>query len=309
MRISTTWTNQVAVNNMLNQQANLNATQTQISSGKKYTNPAENPVVAASLVNFDQNIAETQQYQVNINAAQASLQLEGSSLSSAISVLQSARDLTVQSLNSSNAFQNKQQIAVQISQLNQQLLNLANTKDAEGQYIFGGTNSSTPPYTVSNGVYTYNGNTSENSTIIGPENRQVTNGDNGTSVFGAINTTNPPPTTPTSAGTISNVFQALSQLTSDLNAGTPNSGSIQDIDNALNNIETVNASVGARVQVLTSQQNINSQTILDNQTTSSTIGDVNLATAISQLQLQQTTLQAAQQTFIKVSGLSIFQYM
>lgn len=136
MRISTSWSYQSAVNNMLNQQSNLNQTQMEISTGKSYLTPSGNPVVAASLINFNENIAENQQYQVNIGAAQASLQLETSSLSSATSTLQSIRDLTVQGLNGVNSTQNLQQIASQVDQLNQQLLGIANKQDANGDYVF-----------------------------------------------------------------------------------------------------------------------------------------------------------------------------
>ena len=289
MRISTSWSYQSAVNNMLNQQSNLNQTQMEISTGKSYLTPSGNPVVAASLINFNENIAENQQYQVNIGAAQASLQLETSSLSSATSTLQSIRDLTVQGLNGVNSTQNLQQIASQVDQLNQQLLGIANKQDANGDYVFSGTASRTQPYDAATG-YVYQGNAGQNNISIGPNNRQVANGDPGSSVFGTV-------------------LQDVSQLSTDLKAGTPSSASLTAIDTALSNIETVNATVGARLNVLSTQQNINAQTILDNQTTSSAVGDLNYASAISQLDLQQTALQASQQTFTKVMGLSLFQYM
>jgi flagellar hook-associated protein 3 FlgL len=74
-------------------------------------------------------------------------------------------------------------------------------------------------------------------------------------------------------------------------------------------METVQASVGARMQATNSQQNINAQTILDNQTTSASISGLDYASAISQLDLQQTALQAAEQSFTKVQSLSLFQYI
>ncbi len=66
MRISTAWSYQSTINNMLNQQSNLSETQMKISSEQQYLTPSENPVVASSLIDFNQNIQETQQYQTNI---------------------------------------------------------------------------------------------------------------------------------------------------------------------------------------------------------------------------------------------------
>lgn len=304
MRISTAWSYQSTVSNMLNQQGNLNESQLKLSSGKKYLTPSENPMAASSLIDFSQNIQETQQYQTNITAAQAKLNLEASSLSSATSVLQSIRELTVQGLNDINTQQNRQQIAGEIDQLNQQLQTIANTQDANGEYIFSGNISNQQAYTLSAGAYTYNGDSNQRNVIIGP-NRQVAAGDPGSNVFGAI-TAVPPALT---AGSIPNILQAVAQLSSDLKANTPKAASLTDIDNALKGIGAIQASVGARLQAMASQQNINDQTILDNKATSSAIGDLDYASAISQFDLQQTALQASQQAFTKVQGLSLFQYI
>ncbi|MGD0961683.1 MAG: flagellar hook-associated protein FlgL [Methylomonas sp.] len=317
MRISTSWSYQASVNTMQNLQGGISQSESQLSSGQKYLTPSANPVAVATLLNFTQNIGDTQQYQTNITAAQNKLQLEDSSLSSAINVLQSIQSLATQSLNGINNAQNRQEIATQVDQLNHQLLNIANTQSADGNYIFAGANTSTVPYTSTPNPnapaadpmstdplgFTYNGNGGQQSIVIGPESRQVTNGDPGDSVFGALSAG------PLTQGSIGNVFQAVSQLANDLNANTPNTNSLTDISAALTRMETVQASVGARMQALTSQQNINAQTILEDQTTSSSIGDLDYASAISQLDLQQTALQAAEQSFTKVQGLSLFQYI
>ncbi|WP_347987083.1 flagellar hook-associated protein FlgL [Methylomonas sp. AM2-LC] len=317
MRVSTSWTYQTAVYTMQNLQSSLSQSQSKLASGQKYLSPSENPAASVSLINFTQNIQITQQYQTNINAAKDKLQLADSTLNSAVNVLQSIQSLAMQSLNGINTPLNQQEIATQVDQLNQQLMNLANTQDASGDYIFSGTNTTTLPYTSTPNPnapsadaqstdplgFTYNGNSSQASITIGPENRQVANGNPGDAVFGTLSSG------PLTTGSISNVFQAVSQLANNLNNNTSTSASLTDITNALTRMETVQASVGARLQATNSQQNINAQTILDNQTTASSIGDLDYASAISQLDLQQTALQAAEQSFTKVQGLSLFQYI
>jgi flagellar hook-associated protein 3 FlgL len=306
MRISTSWSYQVSVNTMLTQQSDLSKTQMQISTGNQYLTPSDNPYAAATLLNFNDAIQTTKQYQTNIDAAQTKLQLEGSTINNVISVMQTIRELTVQGLNATNTQQNRGQIANQIDQLNKQLLSLSNAKDANGEFIFAGNLTNQPAYSSSGpptNTFTYNGDVSQRSIVIGPDNRQLAVNDSGPTVFGAISTGT------LTAGSISNAFQAVQQISNDLNAGTPNSTSLTDMDSILSNLETVNASVGSKLQILTSQQSINQQTLLDNQKIASQIGDTNLPQAISQLQLQQTTLQAAQQAFAKVENLSLFQFL
>lgn len=302
MRISTTWNHQLGVNAMLDQQSKLSDTQLKLSSGKKYLNPSENATAATGLIDLNQNIKENQQFQVNIGAARQRLSLEESSLDNATQVVHRIRELTVQGLNDSNTAINRQQIAMEISELNKQLLNIANTKNANGEYIFSGYRTDQAAFNTS--TYAYNGDANPRQIAIGP-NRMVTDGDPGEAVFGTV-LTPPPALTP---GSISNVFQAVAQIAGDLNSNTPNKGSLDDLDAALVRFDTTRASAGARLNALDDQENLNADYILDNKATASEIGDLDYADALSKFNLQQISLQAAQQAFTKVQNLSLFNYI
>ncbi len=300
MRISTSWNQQLGVNAMLDQQSKLSDTQMKLSSGKKYLTPSENTVAATSLIDLNQTIKENQQYQVNIGSARQRLSLEETSLSSATDVLQSIRELAVQGLNDSNNADNRKQIADKIDQLNKQLMGIANTQNANGEYIFSGYKSDQQSFT--DAPYAYHGDGNTRGIAIGP-NRQVADGDPGESVFGTVSAG------PLTAGNIDNVFQAVAQLSSDLRANAPNSASLSDIDKSMVRVNTTEASVGARLSALDSQENLNADYILDHQKTASAIGDLDYASALSQFNLQQVALQAAQQAFVKVQDLSLFKYL
>ncbi|CAD6873294.1 flagellar hook-associated protein FlgL [Methylomonas fluvii] len=301
MRISTSWNNQLGLNAMLDQQSKLSETQLKLSSGKKYLSPSENAVAATSLIDLNHNIKENQQYQVNIGAARQRLDLEESALDNAGSVLHRIRELTVQGLNDSNTATNRKQIAMEIDELNKQLLSIANTKNANGEYIFSGYKTDQAAFTDTP-AYAYQGDANQRSIAIGPS-RQVTDGDPGDSVFGSIQVA------PLTAGSISNVFQAVAQISADLKANTPNKGSLNDMDAALVRFDTIRASAGARLNALDDQENLNADYILDNKSTASDIGDLDYAEALSKFNLQQISLQAAQQAFTKVQNLSLFNYI
>ncbi|OAI28858.1 flagellar hook-associated protein FlgL [Methylomonas koyamae] len=301
MRISTSWNQQLGLSAMLDQQSKLNETQLKLSSGKKYLNPAENAVAATSMLNFEQNIKENEQYQTNIGAARQRLGLEESNLANATDVLHRIRELTVQALNDTNTQTNRQQIAMEIDELNKQLLSIANTKNANGEYLFSGYASDRQAFTDTPD-YAYQGDANQRHIAIGP-NRLVTDGDPGEAVFGTIQLA------PLSAGSIDNVLQAVAQLSSDLKSNTPNKLSLDDLDRALVRFDNVRASAGARLNALDDQENLNADYILDNKSTASDIGDLDYAEALSKFNQQQIALQAAQHAFTKVQNLSLFNYI
>jgi len=301
MRISTALQHQIGVAQMMDQQSKMSRTQIKLASGQKYLTPSENPQVASSLVYFNQRIKVFEQYQDNIVTIRQRLEQENSAVDAAIDITQRIRELAVQGLNAPNQGVNRQQIADEIGQLNENLLRIANTQNPNGEYIFSGYASDRRPYELSNGEYGYQGDL-QRSLAIGPE-REMADGDVGEQVFGVLDNPAQP------AGAIGSVFQAIAQLSADLNNNTPTSASLNDLDKALERMSTVQVSIGARLNTLDVQEGLNDAYIIDHKTIVSEIGDLDYAEAISQFNLQQTALQAAQQSYAKVQGLSLFNYL
>ncbi len=147
MRISTGYLFQQNLTAMLNQQAQLGNTQLKISTGKNILNPSDNPVGAVEILNLQREINLSEQYLTNADKAENSLTLEEGVLDSSVNILQRIRELSVQGLNDSNGQSDRRAIAQEITQLNKQLLSLANTQDSSGNYLFSGYKSETQPYT------------------------------------------------------------------------------------------------------------------------------------------------------------------
>ncbi|TCS39172.1 flagellar hook-associated protein 3 FlgL [Paucimonas lemoignei] len=82
-----------------------------------------------------------------------------------------------------------------------------------------------------------------------------------------------------------------------------------NLDNALNSVLTVRANIGTRLKEIDSMDNSGSDMDLQYAETLSNLQDLDYAKAISSLVQQQTTLQAAQQSFVKMSGLSLFNFI
>lgn len=82
-----------------------------------------------------------------------------------------------------------------------------------------------------------------------------------------------------------------------------------NFDNALDHILSVRASVGSRLKELDALDNNGATADLQYSQHLSELQDLDYAKAISSLMQQQTTLDAAQQSFVKISGMSLFNYL
>jgi len=307
MRVSTSWAQQTAVNSMLDQQSRLNQTQMQLSTGKKLLTPSDDPVAAARIIDLNQGIKLTEQYQSNINTVRQRLTLEDGVLQNATDILQRVKELGVQGLNATNTQSDRTAIAVEMEELNQQLVGLANTKNANGEYLFSGFKSATQPFSknMAGGGFTYAGDANQRPIQIG-ETRQIADGDHGSNVFGIP--TGPLPATVSAPGSITNIFEAIDKFATDLKSNTPNSASLDDISNSLDKILTAQSSVGTRLNVLDNQEGLNTDFVLNMKTVLSATEDLDYAEAISRFNLQTVSLQAAQQAFAQVKKLSLFNY-
>ncbi len=411
MRISSSWGQQTAITSILNQESKLQQTQTEVSTGIKTLQSSDGPSATVSINNLTQSISQTQQYQTNNDAATQAVSMENASLQNASGILNQMNALCISGMNGNNNASDKASIAAQIQSLNQQLVGIANTQNVNGEYIFSGTKSTTPPFSqdASNpGAYDYSGNSAQRMIQIGP-NTSVANSDPGNTVFGAP--TGPAPATIPAAGSVTNIFEAINQFVTTLTTnpvkgsaqtalgasnaytingvtipamaapasqlaaippiadavtqgtsvakainlltgttgvtatsdpttgaitlanttGAPiavagditNTGltvatttssstlqaSLSDISKAANQILSINAVVGGRLNTLTTQSSINSGSILNMQTALSSVQNVDEASAISSLNLQSVALQASQQAYSQVNKLSLFNYI
>jgi flagellar hook-associated protein 3 FlgL len=86
-------------------------------------------------------------------------------------------------------------------------------------------------------------------------------------------------------------------------------GAINNIDQALDQSQTVQASVGARLNSITTQQSVATTQQTQLQQSISTLQSLDYPTAITSLDSQNTTLSAAMQAFTLTQGLSLFKYI
>jgi len=300
MRIGTLQLFRQGVNAILDQQTRVAGTQLQLASGKRINKPSDDPTGAAQILGLSESLKVTEQYQKNIEHARSRLELEDAALGSVGDALQRARELAVQGLNDTNGAQDRAAIAQEIRQLTDEVLGLANRKDGAGEYLFAGFQGQNAPFSHDgSGNFSYAGDQGQRQVQVGPA-RQVADGDSGLDVFMKV---------PAAGGGFEDVFSTLYKLATDLEANAPNAGSLDQIDTAMDHLLGFRATAGARLNAIDSQATINGALLEQLNATRSNIEDIDYAEAASRLSQQSVTLQAAQQAFVKVQNLSLFNFL
>ena len=82
-----------------------------------------------------------------------------------------------------------------------------------------------------------------------------------------------------------------------------------NIDSSIDRVSEISASVGVRLNNIDTQTMMNDERLVDLKSTLSDIQDLDYAEAVSRYKLQDVVLQAAQQTYVQTSRLSLFDFL
>lgn len=301
MRISTSFIQQQSVEAMLRQQTELAKTQQQVSTGERILSPSDDPVAAVRVLGIERDLNLTEQYQSNADVAESKLSVTDGVLSSAADILQRIRQLAVQGLNDSNDANARQAIAEEMNQLNESLLSLANSTDANGEYLFSGYQSNTQAFDPS--TYAYNGDSGQRNVRVG-SGYLVEISEPGDQIFVSNNLD----------GSTQAIFQTIEDFTTALNnndvSTAPNNGDfLSNLDTSLGQVLGARTNVGTRLNAIDLQRAVNEASIASLESNRSQLADLDYAEAITRLNQQSVGLQAAQQAYVKVQGLSLFNFI
>lgn len=404
MRISTNMIFEQGSSRISSLQSAMLKTQEQISTNKRVLTPADDPIAAASIINLGQSISMNDQFTTNRQNATNTLSEQESVVGSVATLLQSIKSVVV---GAGNASMNDEQRKLYLSELSSsfdELMGLANTKDAKGDYIFSGFSTTTVPFVKTSTGATYNGDQGQRLMQVS-SSRQIETSDSGTKIFestltgngkfttaaGSANTgtgvidigsvTNstllngasytltfsvdattgettylvdevPAPATPYTSQTYTSgegitingmqftitgdpadgdtftvepstsqsIFTTLKDLMSAISVsgtGAENQAKLANalstinnhLDRTLDTISAVRSSIGARLNEIESLNDMGSTLGIQYTQTLSDLQDIDPVEAYSLFTQQQYTLQAAQQSFVQLTGLSLFNYL
>jgi flagellar hook-associated protein 3 FlgL len=185
MRISTASIHHSALTALLSQQSVLSKTQTQIASGKRVQTPADDPVAAVHIMELQRALAESDQFNQNADMAKNRLTLEEQALAELGSLVTRVRDITVQGNNASVDPASRRMLATEVRSRLKELVDIANRRDANGEYLFSGYATQTQPFAQTGGTITYFGDQGNRSLQVGTDQR-VVDGHSGVDVFMSV---------------------------------------------------------------------------------------------------------------------------
>lgn len=397
MRVSTLGSYLSGLTAMQRLQSALDHTQQQISTGRRILSPSDDPIAASRALEFRESVARLEQFDGNAGIAANRLAQEEAVVSSVNDVLQRVRELALQANNSTQSNETRALIAVEMREQLDYLLQLANQKDGNGNYLFAGNSQDVEPVSRMGGNFAYNGDQGQRLIRIG-DGREVADGDPGSDVFFRIRAGNGDFAVTPAAGnagtgvvgqsvvvdptawdqgsytvrfvdpdnyevldsggavigagayqsgdrlafagiefalsgapaagdefavvpspyqdmftSIERLVSAIEQpVTDDSSRAAMNNGinaGLQNIDQAIGNVLDIRTKIGSRLAVIENQVDSNSALALTIQQTLAGIEDLDYAEAISRLSQQLTTLEAAQQSFVRTQQLSLFDFL
>ncbi len=299
MRISTAQFYRQGVNVILEQQSKLSEYELQLATGKRLNRPSDDPSAAVSIISLESSAKRIAQFQRNADVARSRLEQEETALTGVNNLLQRVRELVVQGNNDTTGPEGRAAIANEIEQHLESFLQLANTRDANGEYIFGGYRTDAPPWTTDGvGNFTYNGDDGQRKLQIG-ENREVVIGDPG-SLFADL---------PANAAGTTDLGSILYDTVANYRAGTADPNALADLDTALGAVLEARSMVGARVRAIDDQVAANDSLELSVAQVKSSLEDLDYTEAISRFNQQLVSLQASQQSFMQIQNLSLFNFL
>ena len=397
MRISTSMMHGNALGAMMQRQVDVSRTQTEVASGLRVQKPSDDPVAAVKIMQLAQSKSANTQYGTNISATTTRLEQEEQALADSESILQRVHELAVQSNSSALSYADRQSIVTELGELNKQLLDVANRKDANNEFLFSGLSGTQPFMRNASNSVSYAGDDATRSLQIG-DSQYIQYGNSGLQVFMNVpqgNGTFVTGATSTNAGTgvisgsVQNaaawvpddykltftsatdwqvtdstsavvssgsgyvagtaiafngiqvavsgapstgdsfsiarsrkedIFTTIDSLASAVKAVMSNpadqaqfqnriNGSLLQLDQAETSLLNVRTSVGARMSLLQSVESTRQDTVAQIDSSVSGLRDSDYAESVSRLTQQTTALQAAQQSYMKIAQLSLFNYL
>ncbi len=398
MRISTRQIYTQGIEAFQQQQQKLARLQQQISTGVRLSKPSDDPAAASKVLELEQTVSATLQYQANINLAEQRLSQQDGVLASYTDTLNRIRELAIQANNAPVDAVSRNAIAAEIDERLSELLSLANTIDGNGDYLFAGYQNASAPFTRattgSRDHVLFNGDDGVRSIQISPD-RQLATDIPGRDIFMEIPSVTAlreiPAAVNAGSGAIApasvvdssayvagdyeirftapgiydvfdvalganivtgatyvdsqeiefqgirtsitgtpaagdvftvgaaqfeDVFSIVSNLSETLKRG-PSADvraaniaeSLGALDSALERALEARTQIGGRLNALDSQRDENEAQVILTKSTLSTLRDTDLAEAISQFSLEQTTLDAAQAVFARITSSSLFNFL
>ncbi len=300
MRISTNTIFQTAIAKISDLQTAQSKLQQQISSGKRVLTPSDDPIAASRAIEISHSNSVNTQYASNRQVANTHLTGLDNSLASITESLTATRTSLVGNAGTISADQ-RSALSTNIKAALTTLVGYANTRDASGNFMYGGFSNDTAPFTATASGATYNGDNNQLLLQVDHQ-RQMAVNVSGSSLFQAGG---------------NDIFSTYSDLaavldnpaSTDADVETAVATALTSLDSAISTAANTRSAVGSRLKELDALNEAGANRELQYAQALSELQDLDYAQALSDLSQQTVILEAAQKSFVQTTGLSLFNYI
>lgn len=297
------------LNALTTQQNKMYELYNKINLNQKFTNISENPIDASDVLRINKQLAEIEAYTKNISDANTQIQAQDEVFSTIVEKMQRINDLAIQAANTPSGETGFKACALEIEQLTQNIVDLANTQ-YDGKYIFSGTNVTTSPFAMNNdGSITYAGTPNDHyagyqRTFEISDGVKIEVNSAGDTIFGTYD-----PNDPTKS---SGLFGTLGKLNKIMSGDMDNVAvrdMLGDIQGSIEHISEIQAKHSITVNKLTMTTEILDNSELNLTSRKAELTEIDLPSAISQLTQQNYALQASMQAYSMIANQSLLDYI
>ncbi|WP_058913971.1 flagellar hook-associated protein FlgL [Entomohabitans teleogrylli] len=318
MRVSTQMMYEQTMGGITRSQSVWLAAGEQMSTGKRVNRPSDDPVAAAQAVVLSQSQAQNSQYATARTFATQKVSMEENILGQVTTAIQSAQEKIVYASTGTLSDNDRASLATDLQGIRDNLLNLANSTDGNGNAIFAGYKTDTKPFAEdASGNVVYQGGDKQVTQQVDSARIMVI-GHTGSQVFDTLPAN--AVAEPDGSASESSLFRMLDSAIDALNtpqADLDNAGKAtlqaavektnRGLRNALNNVLTVRAGLGTQLDELESLDQAGDNRSLAQTQQMSDLVDADWNATISSYVMQQAALQASYKTFSDMQSMSLFQ--
>lgn len=305
MKISSSYFFDRATSLITQGQASVAQTQTRLATGENLIRPSDEPDAALAIERLQQSVQSQESLSAKLKVVLERYRAQETALGSISNVAIRVKELAVQAANDTLGESSRHTIATEIRALRDQVFAFANSRDTDGVYLFSRDRALTPAFqTGPDGRIVYTGDRTEadpqNTSLervqplsvpVDPFARVVRDVDGELRGIGFFE-----------------VFEDLAQAVE--------GGTMPDMQRSMAEIDTVYANIsgaladnGARQSALDVQQQFIDENVLRLQTTLADVRDLDYTEAIARMNKQMLALEAAMNSFSRVSQLNLFNYL
>lgn len=297
MRVSTSMIFQGLTDKLANNAADMAQLQSQIATGNNYATPSDAADIVGRVQAIESRLKTLEADTKAVSRVRVGVDAQARALEISAEVMDRLKEIAFRGANDPQPAAVLETLAEEVAGIKRSLVDLANMRDAEDRYVFGGGRSGELPYVLNaDGSVTYEGSTSPLRVRVNDASYEDASVP-GVSVWKSIQRN----------GEAVDMFAILTTYEDALRSGSVEGRQqgLRDVEAISNNVNLAIAKTGAAQQRLEISERQAEETAIRARKSLAELKELDFAAALAQLQKQELLMQASQSLLGRLSQLSL----